>query len=164
MRHTVAQPVYFTWQYVIRYHDQCISAPITFSRFVQIDIFVFWFFKRKNLNVVFQNLYPRYHDQCLSSDNVSYGTTTSASHLAMCHTVPWLVQHDNATVVVRMTHCQLKGTGCGTAWHIARLHWSWYRIAHWYVNLDMVVIFVIDRHKIEQNRCKRPHKEQQCHV
>jgi hypothetical protein len=26
----------------------------------------------------------RYHDQCLSSDNVSYGTTTSAYHLAMC--------------------------------------------------------------------------------
>jgi hypothetical protein len=30
--------------------------------------------------------------------------------------------------------------------------------------LDMVAIFIFDRHKIEQNRCKRPHKEQQCHV
>ena len=28
----------------------------------------------------------------------------------------------------------------------------------------MVAIFIIDRHTIEQNRCKRPHKEQQCHV
>jgi hypothetical protein len=30
----------------------------------------------------------RYHDQCLSPGNVSYGTMTSAFHLAMCHTVP----------------------------------------------------------------------------
>jgi hypothetical protein len=30
--------------------------------------------------------------------------------------------------------------------------------------LDMVAIFIFDRHKIEQNRCKRPQKEQQCHV
>jgi len=25
-----------------------------------------------------------------------------------------------------ITHCQVKYTGCGTVWHIARLHWSWY--------------------------------------
>ena len=30
--------------------------------------------------------------------------------------------------------------------------------------LDMVAIYIIDRHKIEQSRCKRPYKEQQCHV
>ena len=30
----------------------------------------------------------------------------------------------------RIRHCQVKYTGCGTAWHIARLHWSWYHIAH----------------------------------
>jgi hypothetical protein len=30
--------------------------------------------------------------------------------------------------------------------------------------LDMVAIFIFDRHKIEQNRWKIPHKEQQCHV
>ena len=29
-----------------------------------------------------------YHDQCLSPGNVSYGTTTSAFHLALCHMVP----------------------------------------------------------------------------
>jgi hypothetical protein len=30
--------------------------------------------------------------------------------------------------------------------------------------LDMVAIFIIDQHTIEQKRCRRPHKEQQCHV
>jgi hypothetical protein len=33
-------------------------------------------------------------------------------------------------MAIRMTHCQVKGTGCGTAWHIARLHWSWYHMTH----------------------------------
>ena len=28
-----------------------------------------------------------YHDQCLATGNVSYGTTTSVFHMAMCHTV-----------------------------------------------------------------------------
>jgi hypothetical protein len=27
-----------------------------------------------------------YHDQCLATGNVSYGTTTSVFHMAMCHT------------------------------------------------------------------------------
>jgi hypothetical protein len=30
----------------------------------------------------------------------------------------------------RITHWQVKYTGCGTVWHIARLHWSWYRMTH----------------------------------
>ena len=29
-----------------------------------------------------------YHDQCLAPGNVSYDTTSSASHLPMCHTLP----------------------------------------------------------------------------
>jgi hypothetical protein len=53
----------------------------------------------------------RYHNQCISSGNVTYG---GGSH--------WLWY--------RIAHCQVKYTGCGTAWHIARLHWSWYRIPH----------------------------------
>ena len=36
-----------------------------------------------------------YHDQCISHGNVSYGTTTSAFHLAMCHTVPRPVKPSN---------------------------------------------------------------------
>jgi hypothetical protein len=86
--HTVPRPVSFTWQCVIRYHDQCLSpgnvsygtttsifhmhkcctettwykcrrlASITFSRFVQIAIFVFWFSLKKRF-------------QCLLSKAVS---------------------------------------------------------------------------------------------
>jgi hypothetical protein len=94
----------------------------------------------------------RYHNQRISPDNASYGTMTSAFHLAMCHAVPRPVQHSNIsysttrnTLVVvphstlsaeiywlwyRMTYCQVKYTGCGTVRHIARLHWSWYRMTH----------------------------------
>ena len=54
------QPVYFTWQCVMRYHDQCNLA-----------IYVI-----------------RYHNQCITPDNVLCGTTTSVFHLAICHTVP----------------------------------------------------------------------------
>jgi hypothetical protein len=51
----------------------------------------------------------RYHNQCISPGNVLYGTKTSAFH---------------------------QYTGCGTVRHIARLHWSWYRMTlpgerHW---------------------------------
>jgi hypothetical protein len=58
---TVSQPVYFTWQCDIRYHNQCIPPGIHWL----------WY---------------------------------------------------------RMTHCQVKYTGCGTVRHIARMHWSWYRM------------------------------------
>jgi hypothetical protein len=63
MRYAVPQPVYFTWQCVIRYHDQCILPG-----------------------------------------NVLCGTTTSVFHLAIIHW-SWY----------RITHCQLKYTGCGIA-------------------------------------------------
>jgi hypothetical protein len=67
--------------------------------------------------------------------NMSYGTTTSVFHLAMRHTVPQPVYFS------WLTHCQLKYTGCGTAWHIFRwkalvveqhntlpseIHWLWW--------------------------------------
>jgi hypothetical protein len=98
------------------------------------------------------------HNQCFSSDNASYRTTTSASHLAMWHMVPWLVPFTWQCVIryhkkclsywswYRMTHCHVKYTGRGNVWHIAtwntlvvvpydimpgEIHWSWYRITHW---------------------------------
>jgi hypothetical protein len=101
-----------------------------------------------------------YHVQCISHRNVSYGTTTSVFHLALCHMVPrpvyftWkcvIRYHDQCSLAIchtvpqsvyftlpgeihwlwyRIAYCQVKYTGCGTAWHNARLHWSWYRIAH----------------------------------
>jgi hypothetical protein len=93
--YTVSQPEYFTWQCIMRYHNQCIS-PV----------------------------------------NVPCGTTTSAFHLAMYHTLPctgWHIAKWKALVMVPydtlpgerhwlwycMTHCHVKGTGCGTVWHIA---------------------------------------------
>jgi hypothetical protein len=88
MCHAVPQPVYFTWQCLIRYHNQCLSP-----------------------------------------DNMLCGTKTSAFHLVMCHTVPQPVQHDNAPHN-HITHCQVKYTGRGTVCHIARVHWSWYRMTH----------------------------------
>ena len=41
-----------------------------------------------------------YHDQCISHGNVSYGTTTSAFHLAMWHAVPGPVQPSNISCTV----------------------------------------------------------------
>jgi hypothetical protein len=52
-----------------------------------------------------------YHNQCISPGNVLYVTTTSASHLAMCHAVPRPVQPSNMSYGT---------TTRGTAWHIAR--------------------------------------------
>ena len=54
--HTVSQPVYFSWQCVIRYHDQCNLA---ICHTVPQSVYFTW-----------------------QSGNVSYGTTTSASHMA----------------------------------------------------------------------------------
>jgi hypothetical protein len=70
----------------------------------------------------------------------SYGTTTSVFQLAMCYAVPQPVYFTWQCVMwyqnqcrspntlpgeihslwYHMTHCQLKYTGCGTAWHIVR--------------------------------------------
>ena len=54
--------------YIIRYHNQCITPG---------------------------NVHMRYHNQCISPGNMSYSTTTSAFHLAMCHAVPRPVQPSN---------------------------------------------------------------------
>ena len=80
MCYTISQPVYFTWQYVIRYHNQCISPGNVLSC-TTTSVF----------HLAMYHTLPRparYHVQCLSSGNVSYGTMTSAFHMAMCHTVP----------------------------------------------------------------------------
>jgi hypothetical protein len=71
--HTVSQPVNFTWQCVIRYHNQCISpgnvlCGTTTSAF----------------HLAMCHAVPR----PVQPSNISYGTTTSVFHLAMCYTVP----------------------------------------------------------------------------
>ena len=60
MCHTVPQPVPRTWQCVIWYPR---PVPRTWQ-------YVIW-----------------YHDQCISPGIMSYGTTTSVFHMAMCHTI-----------------------------------------------------------------------------
>ena len=78
--YTVPQPVHFTWQCVMRYHDQC---NLTLCHTVPQPVYFTW-------QCVMRN-----HNQCISPGNVSYGTTTSAFHLAMCHVVPRPVQPSN---------------------------------------------------------------------
>jgi hypothetical protein len=68
----------------------------------------------------------------ISSDNVAYGTMTSAFHLAMCHVIPRPVQPSNVSY----------GTTTGlfhlAMWRIVILHWLWYRMAHCHVALVVV--------------------------
>jgi hypothetical protein len=46
-----------------------------------------------------------YHNKCLSTGIVSYGTTISVFHLAMCHTVPRPVQPSNMSYGIRQHLC-----------------------------------------------------------
>ena len=85
MCHTVAQPVYFTWQCVMRYHNQCIS-PNNVSYCTTTSDFdlamCHAYHDQCNLAIC-----HRYHNQFISYGNVAYGTTTSAFRLAVCHAV-----------------------------------------------------------------------------
>ena len=64
-----------------------------------------------------------YHDQCNSQGNVSYGNTTSAFHLAMCHTVLQPVYSSWQCVMRYHNKCISAGNVlCGTttnAFHLA---------------------------------------------
>jgi hypothetical protein len=91
--HTIPWLVPFTWQCVIQYHDQCLSPGnmsysnttsaiwkgairyhdqcyMTMRHTVKQPVYFTW------------QYVIRYHDQCLLPCNVSYGTTTSAFHMA----------------------------------------------------------------------------------
>jgi hypothetical protein len=66
----------------------------------------------------------RYHYQCISAGNVLCGTTTNVFQLTLCHTLV-MVPHITLPGEIhwlwyRIAHCQLKYTGCVTAWHIGR--------------------------------------------
>jgi hypothetical protein len=67
------------------------TVSTTFSRFVQIAIFVFWFKKKiihcrlsKAVYMTMRHTVPR----LVQHDNVPYGNTSSVFHMAICHTVP----------------------------------------------------------------------------
>jgi hypothetical protein len=68
----------------------------------------------------------QYHNQCLSPGNVSYGTITSAFHMAMCHAVPQPVPFTWQCVMQYHNQCLSPGNvSYGTitsAFHIAMCH------------------------------------------
>jgi hypothetical protein len=113
----VTQPVYFTWQYVIRYHDQCLSPcnvsygtttcafhmaqRLIFRLQVLFGFWFFWFFFsmssfKSRIRRKSQSFPKSLKKNTLSELGVeistfvpcAYGTMTSAFHMAMCHTVP----------------------------------------------------------------------------
>ena len=102
MCHAVTQPVYFNWQFAMRYHNQCISPGNvlcgTTNQCISVDIMSYGIrttvFHLAMCDAVPQPMYftwqcaMRYHNQCISPSNVSYATTLCAFHLTMCHTVP----------------------------------------------------------------------------
>jgi hypothetical protein len=84
--HMIPRPVYFTWQCIMRYHDQCnleicytVPQPVPFTWRC-----VMRYHDQCNLAIYV----IRYHNQCITPGNVLCGTTTSVFHLAICHTVP----------------------------------------------------------------------------
>jgi hypothetical protein len=141
MYHTLSRPVPFIWQCVLRgtvrhsarlhwsWYRMTLS-PVkgtgrgTIWRIVNWNTSVVAMCYTEPQPVLF--IWQRvmlYHNQCISADNVSYGTTTSTFHRRKCHAVPRPVQPSNMSNTLpaeihwlwyRMTHLQVKGTGCGT--------------------------------------------------
>jgi hypothetical protein len=92
MCHTVPQPVYFTWQCGMRYHDQWNLAM---CHAVPQPVYFTW------------QCVIRYHNQSLSPSNMSYGTTTSVFHLAICYAVPRPVPFTWQCVMLHHDQCNL---------------------------------------------------------
>jgi hypothetical protein len=138
MCHAVPQPVYFTWQCLIRYQNQCLSPgngscvprpvqPGNVSYGTTTSVFHLAMCNAVQRPVPFTcqcHAVPR----PVQPSNMSYCTTTSVFHLTMCHTVWYIVRWNTLFVVPhdtfsderhclwnRIAHCQVKYTGCGTA-------------------------------------------------
>ena len=121
---TVPQPVYFTWEWVIWYQNQCISAGNVLCG-TTTSVFHLAMCYAVPEPVPFTSQFVmRYHNQCISAGNVSCGTTTSATwqyvirttnnvfHLEMCHAVPQPVQPSNmfygtTTSVFHLAMCHM---------------------------------------------------------
>jgi hypothetical protein len=120
MCYAIPQPVYFSWQCVMRYHDQCIS-PSNVLCGTTTSVF--------QLAMCYVVPQPGQHD------NAPYGTTTSAiwqcairyhnqCNMTMRHTVPQPVQHDNApygntTSVFHMAICHTVPRPVSFTWQCA---------------------------------------------
>jgi hypothetical protein len=89
------QPVYFSWQCVMRYHNQCIS-PGNVSYGTTISVFHLAMCHTVPLPAsVFHLAMCHTVSQPVQPSNMSHDTTTSVFHLAMCHAVPRPVQPSN---------------------------------------------------------------------
>jgi hypothetical protein len=144
---TVPQPVYFSCQCVMRYHNQCISTGnvlcgtttsalhLTMCHAVPQPVyfnwqFVHWLWYRiANYQLKYTVCGTSWHivrckalDQCISTGNMLCGTTTNVFHLAVCYAVPQSVYFTWQCVMRYHNQCISAGnvaSGCGTAWHIA---------------------------------------------
>jgi hypothetical protein len=103
MCHMVPQPMYCTWQCVMRYHNQCISPGNVTCGTTTSDTWPSWeriqnLHKFRNYKSIRQHLCFCVGRKCkityfyvtnnLLRLNVTLFFFVSAFHLAMCHTVP----------------------------------------------------------------------------
>jgi hypothetical protein len=107
MCYAVPQPVYFTWQCVIRYHDQC---NLVICHTVPQPVYFTW------------QCVMRYHDQC----NRAIAGCGTVWHIASWNTLV-VVPYDTLPGEIhwlwyRITHCQLKYTVYGGVFHLAMWH------------------------------------------
>ena len=114
MCYAVPQPMYLTWQCVMRYHNQCSSPGnvlcgtttnvfhLTMCHMVPRPVPFNWqcvmlYHDQCNLVICLTVPQPVYftwqcviqdHNQCISDGNVLYGATNTVFQLAMCHALP----------------------------------------------------------------------------
>jgi hypothetical protein len=87
-------------------------ASITFSRFVQIAIFVFWFSLKKRFQCLLQKLFLEKITELSQVTEKVYLVRTWSRTLSICAS-------ERHWSWYRMTLCQVKDTGRGTVWHFA---------------------------------------------
>ena len=136
MCHAVPQPVYFTWQCLRRYQNQCLSPgnascvprpvqPGNVSYGTTTSVFHLAMCNAVQRPVPFTwqcHAVPR----PVQPSNMSYGTTTSVFHLTICHTVSQPVYFSWQCVMRYHNQCISPGNMlCGTinsAFHLKMCH------------------------------------------
>jgi hypothetical protein len=166
--HTVPQQVYFTWQCVVRWNALVVVPHSTLPGEIH------WLWNRIThchvkytcCGTVWHNVkwvppqpvyftwqsVMRCHNQCLSPENVSCGTTTSVFQLAMCYAVPQPMYFTWKCAMRHHNQCIAAGNVlCGIRWKaliliangtlLCEIHWLWYRITHCQVKYTCWLIF-----------------------
>jgi hypothetical protein len=118
MCYAVPQPVYFTWQYAIRYHNQCISpGNVLCGTTTSVFHLAMCHMVPRPVPFTWQCV-MRYHDQY----NLTICHTvpqTSVFHLAMFHTVPQPVPFTWQCVMRYHDQCISPGNVlCGTTTNV----------------------------------------------